>query len=854
MAGFETNDRRHTARSSGVVDLRTLSAPREQRDPRYATQPRTFVNTNMPMEPIWNADTAIQRGYYANIFVYRCVQVTAQAIANMPIRVGADPAKPQSYRTDGVFAQLLSPPPGGPNATTSAKKLIAWSIAQKMVCGRLAWEYDLTPNGDIVGLWPMPAPRLKPVPSASGARYFDSFIWTDTSGQWRTLSPEEVYYAWTPSADDWREPESPLQSARLDVSTHIMQNRYDYAFLRNGGMPAAMVIGPFISDGAEREAFERQYSGSYQGVDQAGKTAFAYSDTPSLLDSTGNKIPAWDVKVLGLSQRDQQALERQRDVADRICAAFGTPMSKVGDSSGRTFSNAQQEDINWHREVVIPGAGDFADEINLLLAPRLGSDVCWFDTSTVDALFAEKQWTAVPITDLYDRGIANAEWVADEVGIPRDQMGTPVDPNEQAVAQKELAQSGAGPTPKRESIDLSTDGEPMAAGREFLDELRVAGKKVTPGDEAGTARLHKYWVAGPGLAKWRGDPHPWTALYHHLREYIHPDDFAKRTAATWFHEVFGIWPGTKHAKAGDETFAMPVAEIFEQRRAKAWHDTDMRTAALEVMWETEMRALFAKQRDATLSRLEGKRGKVATRAATSSESAPDAAAIYTADHWQQQTASIAANLYRSVATIAGTTAADKLGQAFNLRAPRIAQFIRDRASTFAKQITDTTYGQIREQLNAGAQAGESIPQLAKRIRHLFQVASDSRAKMIARTEVISAYNGASDAVVRDYGPDVVGGKEWIATRDARTREDHRVADGQVKAMHEPFVVGGAPMTYPGDPVAPPGEVINCRCTIGYLTPEEMANRGHAVRSTQLTPHEARALFRLIQGGSDAQAV
>jgi len=809
----------------------------------------------MPMEPVWNSETAIERGYYANIFVYRCVQVTAKAIARMPIRVGADPGKPQDYRTDGVFAKLFSEPPGGPNVTTSAKKLIAWSIAQRMVCGRLAWEYDLTPDGSIVGLWPLPAPRVKPVPVLSGARYFGSYIWTDTSGQWREMPADTVYYAWTPSANDWREPESPLQAARLDVSTHIMQNRYDYAFLRNGGVPAAMVVGPFISDDTEREGFERQFSGNFQGVDQAGKTAFAYSDTPSPLDATGNRIPAWDVKVLGLSQRDQQALERQRDVADRICAAFGTPMSKIGDASGRTFSNAQQEDINWHRETVIPDASDFADEINMLLAPRFGSDVCWFDTSDVDALIKEQQWIAVPITDLFDRGIANAEWVADEVGIPRDQMGTPIDPNEAAVAQKELATSGAGPTPKRISVDLSGQGEPLAAGREELDELRVVGKEVTPGDVAATERLHKYWTAGPGLAKWRNDPHPWTALYHHLLKYIKDPDFAKRTAASWFHEVMGIWPGTPHAKSGDETFAMPVSEVFEQRRTKAWHDTDMRTSALEVMWETEVRALFAKQRDATLSRLEGKRGRQSTTraAAASSESAPAAEAIYTSDHWQDETAKMAAGLYRAVATIAGTTAADKLGQVFSLRAPRVAQFIAERARTFAQEITATTYKQIREQLTEGAQAGESISQLAKRIRHTFQVASDSRARTIARTEVISAYNGASDAVVRDYGPDVVGGKEWIATRDARTREDHRVADGQVRAMHEAFIVGGAPMTYPGDPIAPAGEVVNCRCTIGYLTPEEMTARGHALRSTQLQPHEARALFRLIQGGSDGAA-
>jgi SPP1 gp7 family putative phage head morphogenesis protein len=650
-----------------------------------------------------------------------------------------------------------------------------------------------------------------------------------------------------------------LQAARLDVSTYILQNRYDFAFLRNGGMPAAMVIGPTFAESAEREAFERQYHEQFSGVNNSGRVAFAYSEPASpLVNPNGSIKPAWDVKVLGLSQKDSQAIERMRDLAVRICSVFGTPMSKVGDASERTFNNVVQEDINWNRETLIPYAADYLDDINIQLAPRLGSDVAWFDTSDVDAL-ESKNWTAVPITDLFDRGIAGADWVADEVGIPHDEMGTPVEPNTAAVAQKELGKSGAGPTPARESVDLAAEGEPLAASaakdaKEFRKmEKRLGGKKVTPGDEEGTARLHKYWVAGPGLAKWRGNPHPWTALYHHLRKYIHPDDFARRTAATWFHEVFGIWPGTPHSKPGDETFAMPVNEIFEQRRKRAWNDANMRATALESQYEIEMRSLFAKQRDFVLSRLEGRRGKAALRAATGDEPprVPPAEAVFDAQHWQDETARVAAQLYRSIATVAGTSIADKLGTAFSIHADRVARFIRDRAQRVAQQVTATTFDAIREQLNAGVAEGESIPQLAKRIRHLFQVASDTRARTIARTEVISAYNGASEATVASYGADVVGGKEWIATHDTRTREDHRHADGQIKGMAEPFIVGGVPMTYPGDPIAPPGEVVNCRCTIGFLTPADMAERGLQVRSTQLTPAEARQLFHLIQGGNDA---
>jgi len=63
----------------------------------------------------------------------------------------------------------------------------------------------------------------------------------------------------------------------------------------------------------------------------------------------------------------------------------------------------------------------------------------------------------------------------------------------------------------------------------------------------GRDQLHHYWTRGEGLAKWADHPHPWTALYHHLLKYL-PDGEAKRTAANWFHDVKGYWPGDQKGK------------------------------------------------------------------------------------------------------------------------------------------------------------------------------------------------------------------------------------------------------------------------------------------------------------------
>ena len=49
--------------------------------------------------------------------------------------------------------------------------------------------------------------------------------------------------------------------------------------------------------------------------------------------------------------------------------------------------------------------------------------------------------------------------------------------------------------------------------------------------------LHRYWVAGPGLAKWAKSARPWTALYHHLQKFMPPSE-AKATTSRWHFEVF----------------------------------------------------------------------------------------------------------------------------------------------------------------------------------------------------------------------------------------------------------------------------------------------------------------------------
>lgn len=107
----------------------------------------------------------------------------------------------------------------------------------------------------------------------------------------------------------------------------------------------------------------------------------------------------------------------------------------------------------------------------------------------------------------------------------------------------------------------------------------------------------------------------------------------------------------------------------------------------------------------------------------------------------------------------------------------------------------------------------------------------SRSVMIARTEVMRASNYASLKGAEKH-PFLVD-KMWIATRDARTRRipkdfyDHWNMDGQTVEYNQPFVSAdkvGRPIVVdaPGDPRAPRGFTINCRCAVAFI-PRRDAN-------------------------------
>lgn len=148
--------------------------------------------------------------------------------------------------------------------------------------------------------------------------------------------------------------------------------------------------------------------------------------------------------------------------------------------------------------------------------------------------------------------------------------------------------------------------------------------------------------------------------------------------------------------------------------------------------------------------------------------------------------------------------------------------VADRLST--SLWPNEAFEQVRGDLAEGLDAGESIPQLRERVgaalgvdRHAYQ------AERIARTEAHTATEGGSWSAEMAWQE--ASGEQlfhlWDASGDARTRFSHAMAHNQIRAISDPFLVGGYTLQFPGDPAGPAHLVINCRCTRLTGTEDEL---------------------------------
>lgn len=123
------------------------------------------------------------------------------------------------------------------------------------------------------------------------------------------------------------------------------------------------------------------------------------------------------------------------------------------------------------------------------------------------------------------------------------------------------------------------------------------------------------------------------------------------------------------------------------------------------------------------------------------------------------------------------------------------EWLRTHIGWAAAQTTETMSQDLANALGAGFDVGESINQIAARIQQVFTDASNYRAQMIARTEILGASNQGNILGYKESGVNRV---EWLTARDERTCEICQPMDGDIENIGD-------------EPPLPFSTHPNCRC-------------------------------------------
>jgi hypothetical protein len=221
---------------------------------------------------------------------------------------------------------------------------------------------------------------------------------------------------------------------------------------------------------------------------------------------------------------------------------------------------------------------------------------------------------------------------------------------------------------------------------------------------------------------------------------------------------------------------------------------------------------------------------VAVRRGVLSTVRPDPIAVYAhTPEWAQQVRRVVDGPIRDATA---TAYRELLGTGYRFdQRPAVVDHLAAARNRLVR-VPDEVHSVISSTIARGASAGDPIPVIADQVAEVLDTTATprwpNRATVIARTETLGALNaGRADAFVAVAEElEQPFEQQWLATIDHRTRPTHRAADGQRVPVGQSFLVGGAMLSRPGDPLGPGRETIQCRCTTLLMEPGETIDLTH----------------------------
>ena len=271
--------------------------------------------------------------------VYSCVRILAEAIAGLPLHV-------YRYNSDGGKAMALDHPlyrllHDEPNPEMSSFVFRETLMTHLLLWGNAYAQIIRNGKNEIVALYPLMPNKMSVDRDESGHLYYTYYRGSDEAIKNKefavTLQPSDVLHI--PGLGfDGLVGYSPIAMAKNAIGMASACEEYGASFFANGASPGAVLEHPGVLKDPEkvRTAWQEAYGGPHK------------ANRVAVLEEGMKFTP------ISINPQDAQFLETRKFQIEEIARIFRVPLHLIGDLDHATFSNIEEQSLEYVQYTLQP--------------------------------------------------------------------------------------------------------------------------------------------------------------------------------------------------------------------------------------------------------------------------------------------------------------------------------------------------------------------------------------------------------------------------------------------------------------------------------------------------------------------
>lgn len=332
--------------------------------------PESAFNTFSGNEYAWGDVESIEKTYENIGWVYRCIDITATNIAQLPIRV-------IQFDKSGKEIDISEQPDflifRSPNKFQTIYDFIYESISRLRLQGELYWELQSDERNRIIAMWADWA--ADEVEIVGDPENLIKLYRRRVNGQAFEFLPEEIFYIKYFNPFSVLRGMAPLRAGRDAMTLELNSMDYNKKFFQQGMQPAGAFTSEQAINKTERDRLAETLREYFGGLSNSHKPLILWN---------GLKFDPLSRTTL----RDAEYTELRKMNREDICGILGVPLEVMG-LGQRTYENLPSARKLFWNETLLPTISKVESLINKSLIPRLTRNEkiqMQFDLSEVEAL------------------------------------------------------------------------------------------------------------------------------------------------------------------------------------------------------------------------------------------------------------------------------------------------------------------------------------------------------------------------------------------------------------------------------------------------------------------------------------